>query len=191
MNLKKAVCVVGIIALCVPLAAAAEFSVSIQAGLLFPGDDGYKDLYGDSHFLPGAKLQVNFTDSLYIWGGFWTLSASGTTPVLQADADSSQSQFAFGAGFSVPFAAESKFSGYIEAGILLVHFKEDALEMIIDGNATGFRLGSGLRYNISDTVFAGAGLAYTRAAKELVVLNDDVEIKLGGLCLLIEAGFRF
>ena len=191
MNVKKAICAVAIIALCIPLSASAEFSLSLQAGMFFPGDDGYKEIYGDSHFLPGAKLEVNLTDSLYVWGGFWTLSVAGTTPILQADADSSQNQFAFGAGYAVPFAKESRFSGYIEAGILLIHFKEDALGTTIDGNATGFRVGTGVRYDISTAFFTGAGLAYTRATKELVVLTEDVEIKLGGFSLLIEAGLRF
>lgn len=192
MNLKKMTCLLGVMFLCLPLAAAGNFSLSFQAGIQFPSDANYKDVYGGNQFFPGVKAQLHVSDSLYAWAGIWRQQASGTTPILEAEADSCQRFVGVGAGWSGAFANQSDFHYYGEIGVMFAHYSEEALDITENGNAIGFRGAAGLRYHFSPSWFAGFGAAYANANKEIETATlETIKIKMGGFSLFLEAGVRF
>jgi len=192
MNLKKVLYLLGILCLCLPLTAAGNFSLSIQGGLQFPEDSGFKELYGSNQFLLGMKAQFHLTDSLYGWAGAWRQKASGTTPILEAEAESCQRCLGVGAGWTGSLSDESNLKYYGEIGILFFHYTEEALETEVSGNVTGFRLSAGMRYHFASTWFAGVGAAYGTASKDIQTdIQEKIKIKMGGFSLFMEVGARF
>ena len=192
MNLKKLAYVLVILSICLPVTAAGNFSLSLQGGLQFPEDAGFKELYGSNQFLAGMKAQFHLTDSLYGWAGAWRQKASGTTPILEADAESCQRCLGVGAGWTGAFSDDSSLKYYGEIGILFFHYTEEALGIEVSGNATGFRLAAGARYHFASTWFAGAGAAYGTASKDIQTDTlETIKIKMGGFSLFLEVGARF
>lgn len=192
MAVKKFGSVLVVLILCMPMAAAGNFSLSLQGGIQFSGDSGFKEIYGGSHFLPGLKVQFSLNESLYAWAGAWRQSAQGTTPILEADADSCQRFLGVGAGWSGAFSNESNFTFYGEVGLLFARYSEESLGIDMNGNATGFRVAAGVRRDLGSSWFAGAGVAYGSAAKDIETITEEtIRIKMGGFSLLLEVGLRF
>jgi len=165
------------------------FSISFTGNYLSPSDEDYKDTYGNGVFFPELKLDYQMGKNFSLWAGFGIISANGTTPVLGADAKSTQNLMSFGVGYNGDF---SKKLGYkVELGAVYFSYKEEAMEVEVTGSAFGFRADAGVVYNITGTFFAEVIAGYLSANDTVTLEGEDVDIKFGGLKAGIGLGIRF
>ncbi len=162
-------------------------SISLQGNYLKPSDSKYKEIYGNSKFFPGIKVDSGslFMKSLSLWGSAGYLSASGTIPGTDQSAKSTQ-LFICGGG-ALHFKVSPMFRTAFRAGIAYISYKEEALETTVNESAIGFCGALDLIVDVNDFIFVELEGAYISASDTLpgAAANDTVEIKLGGL----KAGF--
>lgn len=162
-----------------------KFFIEVNGNFLFPGDSGYKDVYGSSLFYPGFEAGFKVVKDIYIFAGYGMIKDTGTTPVLGEEAKSSQNMISFGVGYSGEFS--DKFGYRIGIGGVSFSYKEEALGEEVSGSKIGFLLKGGVFYNLGETFFISTSLGYSFASDTV----NGVDIKLGGLQVLIGLGARF
>ncbi|MCK5058838.1 MAG: outer membrane beta-barrel protein [Candidatus Aminicenantes bacterium] len=178
-----------VLLLMVPLYSAGDFSISFTGNYLSPSDDDYKKTYGSGVFYPELKLGYEIAGNFSLWAGFGILSAKGNTPILEAEAKSSQKLMSFGVGYNGDF---SRKLGYkVELGAVYFSYKEEAMEVEVTGSAFGFRADAGIIFNITGTFFAELTVGYISAGDTVTLEGEDEDIKFGGVKGGIGLGIRF
>lgn len=170
--------------------AAQDFSVAITGNILFPADKDYKKVYGDTVFFPEIKAGYQIASNISIWAGFGLLSATGTTyDELQQPAKSTKNFLSLGLGYGTDPTRKIGFK--IEAGVVYIKYKEEALELVIEDSAIGFRGNVGIVFNVSSTFFLEACVGYIHATDEVEVEGVTESLKLGGFTAGAGMGIRF
>ena len=82
-----------------PAWAGEALPVRVSGNVLLPADSGYKDIYGQSAFLPEIKAGMSLSGPFYLWAGYGPVSKKGETLVLKAEAKSTQHFISAGAGY--------------------------------------------------------------------------------------------
>jgi len=167
------------------LQAGEKFSATIYGNLLVPGDSGYKDVYGKSVFYPEIKAGYALSDKLFVWAGYGFLGKKGETPVLKLEAKSSQHFFSVGAGYCGVLSGKLGYEA--DLGLMIVAYKEEAMETSASGTAFGFRVDAGLTYALFGPVFAAAEVGYLYASDKV---NGET-IKPGGFKAGLGLGVKF
>ncbi len=165
--------------------AAENFSTAITGGALFPGDSGYKDVYGKSAFFPELKAGYALSEKIFVWAGYGFLYKKGETPVLKLEAKSSQHFLSLGAGYRGKLAGQLGYEA--DLGLMIVAYKEEAMETSASGTAFGFRVDAGLTYVLFGPVFAVADVGYLYASEKV---NGET-IKPGGFKAGLGLGVKF
>lgn len=167
------------------LQAAENFSAAISGSILFPGDSGYKDVYGKSAFFPELKAGYALSEKLFVWAGYGFLYKKGETPVLKLEAKSSQHFLSLGAGYRGMLSASLGYEAGV--GLVLVAYKEEAMSTSASGTAFGFRADAGLTYALTGPVFALAEVGYLYASDKV---NGET-VKPGGFKAGLGLGVKF
>jgi len=167
------------------LQAGQKFSASITGNILFPGDSGYRDVYGKSGFLPELKVGYSLSENIYLWAGYGYLGKKGETPVLKLEAKSTQHFLSLGAGYGGKLTAQLGYEA--ELGLMIVAYKEEAMETSASGTAFGFRVDAGLTYALAGPVFAAAEVGYLFASDKI----EGETIKPGGFKAGLGLGAKF
>ena len=164
---------------------AKKIRIQLNGTLLMPADGNYKDVYGSSVFYPGIEAGFSLSENFFIWLGYGYLSKSGTTPALEEEASSTQNILTLGGGYQGDFSEKLGFR--IQAGILYISYKEEALGEEVSDSAIGFNLQGSIVMNFSDAIFGLVFLGYDYASDDV----EGVSIKLGGFKAGLGIGICF
>lgn len=164
--------------------AAEKIMLMVSGGYIFPADAGYKNVYGDTLFVPEFKLGVRIIDHLYVYGFFMTGSKDGTTPDLELPAHSRQQFYGGGLGYFPSIGRHLKV--FVGAGVANASYKEEAMELTVRGNKVGLNLEAGIYYK-EKFLFSGIEAGYCQA-KDSYEGND---FKIGGARLSLVLGVLF
>ncbi len=168
-----------------PEAKTKKFMVQLNGTLLMPADSGYKDVYGSSVFVPGFQAGYLAGKNILIWIGYDYISGSGTTLALEEEAQSTQHFISLGAGYWGEFS--DKLGYRVQAGVLYVSYKEEAMGEEVSGSAIGVVLEGGLVVKFGGGFFGTLFLGYDYASDDV----EGVSIKLGGFKTGLGLGICF
>jgi hypothetical protein len=180
LSLVFGLCVVGC-----GLQADQKFSADIIGSILFPGDSGYRDVYGKSGFFPELKAGYALSENFYVWAGYGFLNKKGETPVLKLEAKSSQHFLSLGAGYVGTLTAKMGYKA--DVGLILVAYREEAMETSASGAALGFRADVGLTYALTGSIFAAAEVGYLYASDKV----EGETVRPGGFKAGLGVGVKF
>lgn len=188
--MKKAIAFLALALLLAGGAAAqddgSKLSATLTGNILFPSDAGYRDTYGSARFYPEIRVAYAIKKGFFLYAAYGLLSASGTTPVLEAEASSTQHVLSLGGGIGGPLTGKLSYKAGL--GLFLGLYKEKAMDVEVSGSAIGLRLDAGVCYSLTDKIGLQAGLGYLMASDKT---DDDVKIKLGGFRLGAGVGYKF
>lgn len=172
------------------LNAQGTISLSAHGNFLIPASAEFKDIYGSGQFMPELKVGIKISKGLYVWGGVGLLSASGTTPVLEEEAQSDQLYLSFGAGYEFPLSP--KISMKLSAGACSVNYKEESMGIKIDESALGFHIEDELIIKFGKSLFLSISAGYIRAVDQLEATEfmEVTKITLGGFKAGLGLGVR-
>jgi len=155
--------------------------------MLMPQDSDFSDLYGNSHFLPKAKLTLHFTPHIHIFAGYSFMKAEGNIQFmdLSFDMECKQSQITFGFGWTSPLS--TKFDWYVEAGGFYVKQEENGMDDNMKESLFGFCAETGLVFKLAKALLAQVHAGYSQASKELATGT----VKPGGITFGVGLGYRF
>ncbi|MCU0236805.1 MAG: hypothetical protein MUC72_06935 [Acidobacteria bacterium] len=184
--MKKIVIVPILLALAIALPAQdGKFFASIGASAFAPADARFKELYGDMQASPELKLGYNLYRHFYFWLGGSFVSATGTIPVLEAEAKASQMFLSFGAGWET--RRRGRLQADLCAALLMAGLREEAMDATVSKWAPGFDVRAGLRYFLKKKIFLGLTLGYASASAEI----DAKDVVIGGVRIGGSLGLRF
>ena len=164
--------------------SAEKIMLTVSGSYIFPADAGYKNVYGETLFVPEFKLGVRIIDQLYVYGLFMTGSKDGTTPDLELTTHSRQQFFGGGLGYFPSVGRHLKV--FIGAGVANASYKEEAMELTISGNKIGLNLEAGIYYK-EKFLFSGIEAGYCQAKDNY----EGVDFKIGGGRLSLVLGVVF
>jgi hypothetical protein len=182
---KRALIVIMLVLLAGTSRAQEKFSLVLTGSALMPQDSNYKTVYGKTIFFPELRLAYALGGDFFVFGSYGLLSASGTTPIFQSAAKSTQHFISAGAGYAGPLSGDLGFE--IAAGLFLAAYKETVEDTAVTGSTIGFRADAALRYSFSSTFFAQLGLGYLTGSDTV----DGTSIKVGGLRAGLGIGYKF
>ncbi len=169
-----------------PVYAGSSFSLSLSGNYLMHSNSDFKDIYGNGTFYPELGLGFKIMGPIYIWARVGALSASGETPILKADAKANQFFGSGGAGIIFKVAPKITLKG--RAGLMFATWKEEALDLELDGTGFGFRLDGELDIHLAGGLYAGLTVGYMSATDKV---DENLKAKLGGFRTGIVLGFGF
>jgi hypothetical protein len=159
------------------VSAEGKIKVSISGSMLVPSDSNYKNTYGNAVFFPEIKAGYKIFPETYFWVGYGYLYKEGQTPVLEADAKSTQHFLSLGVGYS-NYIGE-KIGYKMEVALMRASYTEEALGEEISDNTIGFRIDGGFSYSLTGNILAEISAGYLTASDTI----QDVSIQLGGMKL--------
>jgi hypothetical protein len=165
---------------------AGRWTVLARTALLFPADAEYRKIYGERRPYFELKVGADIARNLYLWGAWGSFSGTGTIPLVDEEAESSQNILSFGAGFRLSITP--RLGARAEVGFSRIGYKEKAMGLEVSGSGTGLRAGVSGFYTFSRTVFAEVGLDWAHASS---TTEDGLELRLGGWILGAGLGLRF
>jgi hypothetical protein len=165
--------------------ARERLMISISGNYLLPSDKNFKNIYGKGLFYPELKAGVKVFKGSYLWVGYGAFSVRGTTPILGREAKSDQTFLSGGAGYILHIT--KKFDCKIELGLFHVSYKEKSMGEELSDYAIGFRIDSGVIFNLGRIFYVEISLGYLNASDTI----DDSPVKLGGFRTGMGLGVKF
>ncbi|MDY0231025.1 MAG: hypothetical protein RBR88_00910, partial [Candidatus Saccharicenans sp.] len=156
-----------------PELRADKVMFSFSAGFLFPADSNYKEIYGQQVLGPEFKLGLRIVNDFYVYGSFFNFNKNGRTPVLE-EATSSKQQFIGGGLAYFPYLNRS-WKLFIGAGVGSLSYKEEAMDLTVNGSKLGFLLEGGIYFK-EKFMFIGLNAGYCSASDTY----EEVKFKIGG-----------
>jgi hypothetical protein len=155
-----------------------SFSISVGGNLLMPADSNYSEIFG-STFMPQIKVKVKVYGQIYIFGGYSFINSKGEIAGLDVkdEAQASQNFLNFGAGITTG----KKLILYLEGGVTMVSWKEDAFASHNSGNATGFNIEGGVNLKLGKTVFINLNLGLISVKDNSEDNGEIIPLSLGGI----------
>lgn len=172
----------------VSLAAAARaesISAALTLSYLAKSDSGFKEVYGSGGFQPGLRLEASVWKGLSFYGSYGYFAKTGATPVLAAEAKTTQHFMGVGAAWRGDLSRSLAWGVY--AGLLYVRFQEEAIGEKIKDGAMGGELGALLDCRLSEKLFVFPFFSYLLADHTV----EGVKVKLGGIKAGAGLGIRF
>jgi opacity protein-like surface antigen len=160
-------------------------SVSGTIGVFMPSDANYKVLYGSSNIMPGVKMAINLSDSLYVWGSYSMGTFSGESVMLKVPMKCKRSFLNFGAGFSLNMLRPVTL--FLEVGGALANSEEESFGDTNNGSKTGLVVNGGMKIHILKSLFVHVTAGYIMADTQI----NDKDFKLGGMMIGGGLGFSF
>ena len=183
--MKKFLLVISVMALLTISLPAKDLSLALCISYLGKADSGFKEVYGSGGVMPGLRLEAVVWKGLSLYGAYGYFAKTGTTPVLAAEAKTTQHFIGAGAAWRGALAPKLEWGLY--GGLLYVSYREEALGDKVTGNALGFEIGASLDYSLSSRIFLFPFVSYLQADDTI----DDMKIKLGGFKAGVGAGIHF
>jgi len=174
----------GLVIMSVSGLAAEKIMLMVSGGYIFPADAGYKNVYGETLFVPEFKLGVRIIDHLYVYGLFMTGSKDGTTPDLELPAHSRQQFYGGGLGYFPSIGRHLKV--FVGAGVANASYKEEAMELTVKGNKVALNLEAGIYYK-EKFLFSGLEAGYCQTKDSY----EGADFKIGGARLSLVLGVVF
>jgi len=184
--MKKSIIVLMIILTTAILLPAQErVLISATGNLLLPNDGDFRDIYGDSQFMPEILADVNLFKGICLRLGYGFYSAEGVTPELAFDCKTSQTALTAGVSYLGKISPRWHWSAGI--GICRLGYTEEALDQEITGSAWGPSADAGIIAFIGRHFLARLNLGYAGAEDTV----EDITVKLGGIKAGAGIGVRF
>ncbi|MCP5102293.1 MAG: hypothetical protein GY950_02890 [bacterium] len=162
-----------------------RFFVKADLGYLLSNDEDYKAIYGNGSTFPQLKAGLRMARYLYIWAGYGSTSSDGTIPAVNADSKAVQHFLSFGLRYNRNISKMLEYK--IEASIVSVSYKEEALDLTLKESAGGFGVETGLVFAPGNRFFTELSAGYIQAS-DIVV---EERVKLGGFTAGLGVGVRF
>ncbi len=166
-----------ILAVSLSVSAEGRMKFSLTGNMLVPSDPNYRNTYGDIVFFPEIMGGYKIISETYVWIKYGYLYKTGKTPVLEAEAKSTQHFLSLGVGYANKIGSRMDYK--LEAGLMNACYKEEALGEEVSNNTIGFRIECGFAYSLTRTLLAEISAGYLTASDEV----EEVSIQLGGLRL--------
>jgi hypothetical protein len=126
------------------------------------------------------------TTKLAFWLRYGELSGDAYLPILEEDAESSQTYVSFGLGYRSRI--KGKFSYILDLGLMNSRYLERAMGEEVEESALGFRVDGGIRFDFSKWFFADFTVSFLYATSS--VLGDE-SVGIGGLGAGFGVGVKF
>ena len=165
--------------------AVRKYMVTVGGNLFRSSQTSYRQIYGQSAFMPEIKITRLVYRDITIWGSFGSISNNGFIEEVKEKAHIRQTMLSFGLGDGHKVSALLRLRG--ELGLTFISFKEEALEETLKGSGLGWKIGVNLDYFIGKKMFVTLTTAYSQAGDEA----QTGKIKLGGFQLGAGLGFAF
>lgn len=170
-------------------ASGDKFFASAGGAALFPGDNGFKKLYGKVLFSPEIRVGYNLYRNFYFWMGGSFVAATYTLPDLEDEIKATQTFLSLGAGWET--RRGRRWQGELFIALLLAGFREKGMGDSASKWAPGFETGTGLRYYLKKKIFMAVSVSYAGAWTTVRTEARETDVVLGGLRLSGRLGFRF
>ena len=161
------------------------FTIALEAGLMRPADARFREIYGGGAFAPEVRISKGLGGGTSAWLAVSGFKRAGTVPVLEERTEARQTFLSLGAAYEKPVLGG--LSGRVDAGLVLVAYREAALGIEAKGTRAGFRLGAGLSYPIVGKLSASASAGYIFSSGT----RDGVSVRFGGLKAGLGLAYRF
>jgi hypothetical protein len=165
--------------------AGRKLLVTASANLLRSPNAGYRQVYGQSTFMPEIKITSLLYHGISLWAGCGWISDNGFIEEINEKAKIRKTLFSVGLGYVHKLNASLQLRG--ELGLVNISYKEEAMAVTMKGSGLGLKIGAILDYFIGKKVFLLLAAAYSQA-------SDDAQtgkIELGGVQLGAGFGFAF
>lgn len=163
-----------------------RFNVRVGRSWMQPRDGNFKAIYGDRFNFLDVKVFIRVTDRLSAWYRTGSIAGEADIPLLGQVAKSRQRFSSFGIGYTVEIS--KRFHLSMDAGLVTVKFREEALTEFREDSASGYRLEGGLSFHVTRWFFADVSVGYISAD---AAWTDGVALKLGGLGAGVGFGITF
>lgn len=186
-NSIKVMAVIAVFLLSVPAAGSAYthfLNLSVNANYFFHRDANFRDIYGKANLLFGSKAAIRLLEGLHVTAGLDFLSAKGTIPDTNLDAEAAQRNVS--AGLAYFFELSYAWDLRLGADVLYVSYEESAFGVKIEDEALAFRVGGALMWRLSHNLYFEMLGSYTYG-------EDDIgsrTIKIGGFQAGMGLAFR-
>jgi hypothetical protein len=162
-----------------------KFMVTAGANLFFSSASGYRQIYGNTVFMPEIKITRLVYGNICVWGGCGWISKHGLIEDVNEPAQIRQTMLGVGLGYVHKLSALLQLRG--ELGLMFISFKEEALEVVQRGSGLGWKIGANLDCFAWKKVFATLSASFSQASDEV----QTGKVKLGGFQLGVGLGFAF
>ena len=184
--MKKSMIVIMMIITAAAMLPAQEHTlISISGTMLRPNDGDFRDIYGDTQFMPEIRADVKLFKGLCLRLGYGFYSAEGATPELAFDCSTSQNTLTVGVSYLGKISPRWHWSAGI--GVCRLGYKEEALDQEVTGSAWGPAADIGILAFFGRHLLARVDVGYAGAEDTI----EDVTVKLGGLKAGAGIGIRF
>ncbi len=182
---KTIICLMMILTAAVMLPAQDRALVSVTGNILQPSDSDFRDIYGDTQFMPEIRADVKLFKGFRLRLSYGFYDAEGATPELDFDCATSQTALTAGISYLGKISPRWRWSAGI--GVSRLGYKEEALDQEVTGSAWGPHADIGLLAFFGRHLLARIDVGYA-GAEDIV---EDVTIKLGGFKAGAGIGVRF
>ncbi len=168
-----------------PATGPACWEFRVFHGLFISRAESFRELYGNSQFLPRLEITRNLGRSFSIRIGASRVRTSGASPLTDRKVDASQIMIALGAGWRLNLGR--RFETALGLAPVVYFFSEKLSSYEKKGQALGFDLAADLAWRLAGNTKALLRAGYNSARHE----QDSRETRLGGfhLSLGLSAGF--
>lgn len=151
-----------------------------------PGSEKYKELYGESSYIPEFQFGVRFTERLTLFISRSEVSGNAILEVIESESRGSQSYFTIGVGYTFPVSRKLQLR--LNGGPVIFGYMEEGLGMKLEKQVVGFRFGASVSYDLFKFIFTDFSINYNRAP---LTLTPTKKTTLGGLSAGFGLGLRF
>lgn len=177
---------------------AVDLSLTLYGNVLSASDSSYKDVYGGGTFYPELRVESQpfiYKNKISLWGGLGYLSASGTIPGFDEQANASQVYVAAGCGYTHKLAfLLPRLSANAKLGLVYFNYREEAMDTEVSDSSIGITATFGVTYDIDKKFFAALDIGFLTGSGTIAAtdeLSEDISVKLGGFKFGLGVGYRF
>jgi hypothetical protein len=163
----------------------SKFMVTASGNLFLSSATSFRQIYGQTTFMPEIKITGLVYRNISVWGGCGLISKHGFIEDVAEAAQIRQTIISFGFGYRHKLSALLRLRG--ELGLTYTSFREEAMEVTLKGSGLGWKIGANLDCSIWKKVFAMLSASFSQ-------VSDDAQtgkVKLGGFQLGAGLGFAF
>jgi hypothetical protein len=165
--------------------AAYKNIVTAGANFFSSANADYRQVYGQSVFMPEIKITRLVYRNFTAWGSFGFISKNGYIKEVDEKAHIRQTMLSFGFGYAHKMSAGLRLRG--ELGLAYISSKEEAMDLTQKCSGLGWKIGANLDYFISKKIFVTLTTAYSQASDE----TEAGKVELGGAQVGAGLGFAF
>ncbi len=162
-----------------------KFMVTAGANLFHSSSSDYRQVYGQSVFMPEIKVTCLVYKNFSVWAGLGLASKQGFIEEVAETAEIKQTFLSLGVGYAHKLTAKLRLRA--ELGLASISYKEEALGGIQKGSGLGWKVGADLDYFLSKKIFFMLTAAYSQAGDEAEI----GKVELGGAQAGVGVGFAF